>query len=833
MKYFFAFMLFLTTISLPAAADYRPAFDKSGYRGTLWAQVNPWWVTNKPRQLYPQGGPNYARKIYPDNPVGYWKEAMHETQKYGMTGWQVELVARTPGFGYTFKNEILKAAEELGNDFKLAVFLGLFRSRDMEMEKAIGQLFAQFDIFAKEWREHPNIYRLNGRPVISVYTPFDYTPEEWAQIIPRFEERYGSAIWLMNIWWKTYDVKSKPQQLRDYLPYFDGITAYANWSDQDKLYHVVGEIMHKEFPQKIFEGSVHNTFAVHYYHGGVPIYLSEKYRKSWQTMFDNKVDSVVMTNLFDHWENSLVLPCYEREDFLMRYAEYQMHQLFDKKFASSRSPELVLTNYIDIIPGRRAIRFEVIAFPLAPDVTDRNMEFTVEVCDSSGKILHTFPKQNTTLDQLRTFIFELPLDRFIDQRAVIPRIVGKWHGKVWSGDYNPPTILDTSIRTSWMFWARSSRNRVPATADGAQWSLNGTPAGGTINWHGANGFGFFKTAIAPVAANTVNHTRIIRNGMEWQSFPAQTMTMGRTFQLPYPVAALNYYWLEMEAPSGNRFQTLPVWVESGLRQGKVELPVFLADKRIITVQTEAARVPFFQYPCDIDSGNMLLDVSGYNHHGRRQVDGKVNYAFGSLLATGYYHTHNGNAGGNDNPMFQRDPDGRGFLRFDAEKKDFYMISGGTAFPYAATWELDFRINEIPATMYLVGTVNNQINITIDKDGRVAASRGGVVEGIAGSSSASKTSVRVKTQNPVARNAWHKIAVVYDLKKLSLYLNGVLQETVAIAPDGNHEAIDHVSIGAGLRMLHEPHSYFNGDIRNIRFYGRNLSPGEFQRDSVTP
>ena len=103
-------VLILAAPLMATPIDHRPAFDKSVYQGTLWTQVNPWWVPNKPRQDYTFGGPNYARKVYPDAPVEYWREAMRETQRYGMTGWQFELVASTPGYGYTFL-EVIKAAE--------------------------------------------------------------------------------------------------------------------------------------------------------------------------------------------------------------------------------------------------------------------------------------------------------------------------------------------------------------------------------------------------------------------------------------------------------------------------------------------------------------------------------------------------------------------------------------------------------------------------------------------------------------------------------------------------------------------------------------------------
>ena len=153
MKSILCFLVLWAGLLLSAAEDQRPAFDKSGHRGTLWTQVNPWFPVNRSRTFNPLGGPNYARKIYPGVNDNYnreaWKQAIQETQKYGMTGWQFELVASAPGFANVLKT-VLKAAEELNSGFKLSVMLGMYGGKTYADKKKM--LFRQFRMFEKEWK---------------------------------------------------------------------------------------------------------------------------------------------------------------------------------------------------------------------------------------------------------------------------------------------------------------------------------------------------------------------------------------------------------------------------------------------------------------------------------------------------------------------------------------------------------------------------------------------------------------------------------------------------------------------------------------------------------
>ena len=74
--------------------------------------------------------------------------------------------------------------------------------------------------------------------------------------------------------------------------------------------------------------------------------------------------------------------------------------------------------------------------------------------------------------------------------------------------------------------------------------------------------------------------------------------------------------------------------------------------------------------------------------------------------------------------------------------------------------------------------------------------------------------------------WSRIAVVYDLRKVVLYVDGIECGSVESAPSRQAEWINHVIIGAKCGGLWNPTAYFKGDIRQIRMYGRNLSPAEF-------
>ena len=89
---------------------------------------------------------------------------------------------------------------------------------------------------------------------------------------------------------------------------------------------------------------------------------------------------------------------YDREDFLLRYLEYAMEKWKGRKFRREKSPELVVANPVVSLVGWRNLEFEVLGFPIDGKATD--VELTLDVCDTSGKVLHTFPSGDVVLGEV-------------------------------------------------------------------------------------------------------------------------------------------------------------------------------------------------------------------------------------------------------------------------------------------------------------------------------------------------------------------------------------------------------------------------------------------------
>jgi hypothetical protein len=270
-------------------------------------------------------------------------------------------------------------------------------------------------------------------------------------------------------------------------------------------------------------------------------------------------------------------------------------------------------------------------------------------------------------------------------------------------------------------------------------------------------------------------------------------------------------------------------VMTGERPGLVSLPIWsMSTGGVREVEVEAARVPFFKYDCDRNTGRLLYDSSGYNHHGYL---GGAGYGGGHLTYTAYRHEHVGLVdGGNEQfPKYVTDDDGKGCLAFDGSS--FVMIQGGTAFPYASTYEVSIKPELTGKKQGVLGAANNQISIYLLEDGRIEASRAGCVEGEGGKAPDKEESLTAKvlSKKPLEPGKWSRIAVVYDLRKLMLYVDGELQGEAPLAPTRGAEWINALVLGGGCGFPFNAKDCFTGKIRKVRFYGRNLKPDEFLKE----
>ena len=815
------FLSVLASISLLNGAeivrDQRPPLDKSDYPKIVWSQVNPWFPFNK-QPVHDLGGPNVAYRQFTGKNI--WGQGFKLLDEYGLDALQVE-VNEPAGWLETYRT-MLNEAKALGSKIKLALFFGCYSKTP---EKTLENLKKILGKIREELKSHPNVMRVGNRPVIVIYNPGKYQPEQWKMIFDGLDKAFDVPFVYLTC------RMGKEEKMRRYLSVFDGVTHYGSngLKGQQTGAEMLERLMKKEFPQKIFDGGVHSTYTCHFHMGGLEVDLSSNYRKSFDIWLKTQPDSIQITNLFDHYENSLIFPCYEREDFMLRYMQYRIAKWRGEPFPSMKTPELVVTNHIQILLGRQNLDFEVMGFPIDSD--RKEVLIQLDLCNTAGEILRRFPPKKLVLDDFRVERFSVPSADYARERGVVPRLNYTWNGKNYKMNYNPMTVISPSIRSYRMYWARSTRNALQ-TQGSDYWTLNGTGPGGTsIPEHGIS---IFAGKRSPTwgkdrQKGCLRHG-IKRDGVDFYFTvnPRGYLSNELALNTPDPGQALHWYHLEMENREGLKWQSLPIWEADGSRAAEITVPIVLNDGTIRDFQIEGARVPFFYYPCSEDHQKLLLDVSGYMHNGSINGSG---YGGGHLGYTGYNYYHNGPVSVKDPEqqfsIFKRDPDGRGFLHFSG--KDHITIMGSTAFPGASTYELSVRPAELGKVMGLLGSGNNQIAVKILPDGTVRAARQAETEGMGGSAPKNKFVNRIDSKTRIEAGRWTRIAVVYDCRKLRLYLNGKLESEADSAPVRGHDWINHLLVGASNKWVWDPIEHFTGDIRDIRIYGRNLAPEEFLAD----
>ena len=372
------------------------------------------------------------------------------------------------------------------------------------------------------------------------------------------------------------------------------------------------------------------------------------------------------------------------------------------------------------------------------------------------------------------------------------------------------TVMDPSIRGYRMFWARSTRNQLVVNGK-SDWRMDDAAPGGT-HLPRRLGLSRFSAALAPVYQGAAKHLLgasrfgIRRDGQEFY-FQDEAKGFNCDFMLstPDPGDALHWYHLEVHNGEGRKYQTLPIWETSGRRAATVRVPVWRADGSIAEYDIEGSRVPFWYYPIDHDDGRLLVDASGWGHNGCIRGSG---YGGGHLGHTGYNHYHNGpvptTLGGKFRSLFRRDADGRGYLSFNGSN-DYVMVMGGTAFPGACTYELSVRPAELGREVGLLSTAyNNQMQIWLTADGFVKVSHQSEKEVQEGGKKVSRKRVdSFVSDAKLVPGQWARIAVVYDLRKVSLFVNGAAAGSVESAPSRQAEWINHVVLGAKCGGLWNP------------------------------
>ncbi len=792
------FSLAVASLCLPGSASGREPIDKTAYQGSCWVQANPWFVPAKSRLIAPLGGPNYAMKRFYDRDG--WLGAIRQLHHYGVTGIEFELVGDAYWETYL---ELLEAARASETGFQVSIFETLPGNSPKEIREGLTQMF---DRLNPVLREHPNAARIDGRPVIIIYQVALLAPEAWTPLLDELEATYGPAVWLF-VSFDGASLNTDPEVLRSYLEVFDGISNYCNFSDagQRAHYAMVGPVM-REYPEKIFEAGIHNVYMSHFHNGGHEMNLSGKFRASLDISLACQPDSLTLTNLFDHYENSLFLPCYEREDFLLRYTGLRLAQQKNEPVTATE-PEYFVVTDINLRLGED-LALDLVYWPVNHPVATAEAE--VSWCAVDGRVLHTFPARSLDLREGGCERFSLPSPLWGKEMAITPQVTLRWNGSEQIFAPHTTTAIQPTMRSNNMYWARSNRNQLKVAAlDQPEWTLNGAGPGAKIAWN--DGLGVFRGMVAAVANQNVDQIRIMRNGREFATLAKGDLMFEHALQLPSPGATWDAYHLELENRDGFRYQTLPVFVTTEPeRDCDVAIPVFRSDGTIAEVRVDQRRLADFTYPMDRDDGVLLIDRSGYQHHGYLGGGG---YGGGHLKFTGYHFEHSGTVEPLPvpaQPLFARDPDGTGYLAFDGAQHVSMMAA--TIPPYALTVELELRPRAVGAEQTILAAGNRQLRLYLDSEGRLHASRLGQI-------GADETVADVAGKTPLQQGQWHRIKVCYDLRQLRLYVDGELQGSVKLAPLPGSVWHNFALLGCGISGFWDPAQHFTGDLRNLTLQSR--------------
>lgn len=87
-------------------------------------------------------------------------------------------------------------------------------------------------------------------------------------------------------------------------------------------------------------------------------------------------------------------------------------------------------------------------------------------------------------------------------------------------------------------------------------------------------------------------------------------------------------------------------------------------------------------------------------------------------------------------------------------------------------------------------------------------------------------VNARSKNPIISGKWYHIAAISDGTNISLYLDGVIQESVLISVTGTTQSLANALIG---HWYFNATSYFNGQIDEFRIWNTNRSVDDVNKN----
>ncbi|MBO7327886.1 MAG: hypothetical protein J6W00_03850 [Lentisphaeria bacterium] len=320
----------------------------------------------------------------------------------------------------------------------------------------------------------PNIFRLNSKPVITVY-PSNYNTGYLKEMRKIFNTKYGADKFNLVPYVSFYnkrkfsprkapltaeDIENMAEDLRSHLRHSDGIHIHSehfltyNRVDNAFGFKVMIPILHKIFSENEFK----NKFLSY----GLIQGLENQYRwnrtrdsegvatlrKELEFIYALRPDVCLLAEWDEENENTCYRPMVNTGWSSLRMIRHFAEKIRGEKFTAFPGDDLSIPNMI-FCYRRRLLAGETAEFQVTniPDQTpERNCKISLTLCDANGKVIRKFAPKNLKTTECKDVTFTVPAVELLKYQLVKPRLEITWEG----GKYvSPDSFWAQEIRADW------------------------------------------------------------------------------------------------------------------------------------------------------------------------------------------------------------------------------------------------------------------------------------------------------------------------------------------------------------------------------------------------
>jgi hypothetical protein len=667
--------------------------------------------------------------------------------------------------------------------------------------------------YMERYGDHPNTYRVNGRPVIFIYSGI--SDEDLAAMIREADSGQWKGFWLMQ---PRPHIHSR-EQISTTLKLVDGMYDFGMTGMQYKTLLDWGA-MYRELSDAEGKRKLVCASACIGYAGSInpfyrPYLNTRTLRETFQAAVETDADWISVSTWNDYWEHTQIEPSFWNRDGWGRITRELIRE-WKGQPVPPRPAEWVAIYHHEVCLGDD-LTFELFSFPY----TYRDTYVKLRLLDLAGKVVKEFGPLKLGRAELATNTFRLDTTD-LALPGLQPMI----------GQAESPDIPDIAYRRlPWITLRVNTMNSlrtllVPSVQlrrDLPMLLVNDPPlsnpgvAGGTLRMK--VGYPDPANGGSPIARVTIfrnNHPIITEypdqqgSGYWWS--PNFHEVPGDN--VGYPV---DIYTACLEGPDGAVAWTQPAVVQHPSADvTPVEVTVFrtgsdfdeawmngsrLEKPEVVTRTVRKCDVPTHVWKLDEGEGDRCRDTGSWDRSGW----------LGQMAV--YPHREDARKPAwqiTDTPSGQRP-----VLAFDGQ--DDHVWLGFRAMPFGpVTVLLLARPQEIGRQQTLFSDMLRKCEITLLPDGHVQV--GAYGRKADGEKIEYLTSTGSSKLTP---DQWHHLAAVHDGMHLRLYVNG--QEDASIRVGYDLTRINSLGVlGCAVRHYITYHDHFHGQLAGAALTGRTLS-----------